>query len=100
MTNPLDGPRNVTAIGSCPVPFSNHEQVLLGHGSGGKMSAELIQRLFLPELGNDVLNALEDQATLELAELRPALSIQNAPGSTLSGCISVSASVRSARASP
>lgn len=51
---------------SCPVPRTRSEQVLLGHGSGGKMSAELIQTVFLPELGNSVLNALEDQATLSL----------------------------------
>jgi hydrogenase expression/formation protein HypE len=51
---------------TCPVPRSDHEQILLGHGSGGKLSADLIQKLFLPEFGNDVLSALEDQATLEL----------------------------------
>ncbi|MCA9068250.1 MAG: hydrogenase expression/formation protein HypE, partial [Planctomycetaceae bacterium] len=51
---------------SCPLPFSEHDQILLGHGSGGKLSAELIQKLFLPAFGNDVLNALEDQATLDL----------------------------------
>jgi len=53
--------------GSCPMPASNYEQVLLGHGSGGKLSTELIQRLFLPALGNDVLNALEDQATVSIS---------------------------------
>lgn len=51
---------------ACPVPFNAGDRVLLGHGSGGKMSADLIRRLFLPELGNQVLNALEDQATLPL----------------------------------
>ena len=51
---------------ACPLPLIDDEQVLLGHGSGGKMSADLIRRVFLPELGNDVLNALEDQATLSL----------------------------------
>lgn len=51
---------------TCPVPLTNYEHVLLGHGSGGKLSAELIKRVFLPALGNDVLDALEDQATLPL----------------------------------
>src|SRR5207247_5923642 len=41
-------------------------QILLGHGSGGLLTAELIQGLFLPAFGNAVLNALEDQATLAL----------------------------------
>ena len=30
------------------------------------MSADLIQRVFLPELGNEILSALEDQATLSV----------------------------------
>jgi hydrogenase expression/formation protein HypE len=49
---------------SCPLPLSDYDHVLLGHGSGGKLTAELIQRVFLPELGNSVLSALEDQATV------------------------------------
>ncbi len=51
---------------SCPVPLMSYEHVLLGHGSGGKLSAELIERLFLPAFGNDTLSRLEDQATLHL----------------------------------
>ena len=48
---------------SCPAPRSDTERVLLGHGSGGRLSAELLKSVFLPAFGNDVLNALEDQAT-------------------------------------
>src|SRR5215472_17059641 len=51
---------------TCPVPLTDFEHISLGHGSGGKLTAELIARLFLPALGNDVLSALEDQATLSL----------------------------------
>ena len=51
---------------TCPAPRMDYERVLLGHGSGGKLSADLIRRVFLSELGNDVLDALEDQATLRL----------------------------------
>ncbi len=61
MTQVADFDRN-----ACPVPHHDYERVLLGHGSGGKLSAELIRRLFLPALGNEILNALEDQATLDL----------------------------------
>jgi hydrogenase expression/formation protein HypE len=39
---------------------------LLGHGSGGTLTADLIQHLFVPSFGNDVLAALEDQATVGL----------------------------------
>jgi hydrogenase expression/formation protein HypE len=51
---------------SCPLPLADHQQILLGHGSGGTLSADLIQRVFLPAWENDTLSALEDQATLEL----------------------------------
>src|SRR5262245_66091912 len=49
---------------SCPVPRADYEHVLLGHGSGGRLSADLIRRLFVPGFGNQVLAALEDQATV------------------------------------
>jgi hydrogenase expression/formation protein HypE len=52
---------------TCPRPLAEREQVLLGHGSGGKLSAELIQSIFLPAWDNKVLSALEDQATLSIA---------------------------------
>jgi hydrogenase expression/formation protein HypE len=54
---------------SCPAPLTKHDHVLLGHGSGGRMTAELIRRTFLPHFGNDVLAALEDQATLDIPTL-------------------------------
>src|ERR1700719_3492912 len=61
---PADEP--LTPFGACPLPQSRYDQVLLGHGSGGQLSAELIQRIFVPAFANDVLTALEDQATLSL----------------------------------
>ena len=54
-------------LGTCPAPFAQHDRVLLGHGSGGRLSADLIHRLFLPILGNETLSRLEDQATCSLA---------------------------------
>jgi hydrogenase expression/formation protein HypE len=51
----------------CPRPLSRYEHVLLGHGSGGRLSAELIRRVFVPAFDNEVLSALEDQATLPFA---------------------------------
>src|SRR5437868_7227847 len=53
-------------FGACPVPQSRYDHILLGHGSGGQLTNDLIQRLFVPGLGGDVLAALEDQATLRL----------------------------------
>jgi hydrogenase expression/formation protein HypE len=39
---------------------------MLGHGSGGQLTAELIRGLFVPAFGNAILSALEDQATVSL----------------------------------
>lgn len=51
---------------TCPMPHSRYDRVLLAHGGGGKLTAELIQRIFLPAFDNDILRRLEDQATLDL----------------------------------
>jgi hydrogenase expression/formation protein HypE len=51
---------------NCPIPQTTYEQILLGHGSGGRLSADLVRRLFLPAFDNPVLAALEDQATVAL----------------------------------
>ena len=37
---------------SCPAPLATTDRVLLGHGSGGKMTADLIARYFLPAFRN------------------------------------------------
>ena len=42
------------------------DKILLAHGSGGKLSQDLIQS-FLPELSNPVLDRLEDAAVLDLS---------------------------------
>jgi hydrogenase expression/formation protein HypE len=65
MADPADIPRP-ELFGTCPAPWSHYDRVLLGHGSGGQLSADLVRRLFVPGFGNDVLAALEDQATVSL----------------------------------
>ncbi len=50
---------------SCPLPIMDHDTVQLAHGAGGKLSAQLIEKLFLPRFGNPTLDKLEDQAILE-----------------------------------
>ena len=54
-------------FGSCPLPFFDHKQIVLGHGSGGKLTAELIEKIFLPAFPNPVLDKLDDQAVLTSA---------------------------------
>src|SRR5262245_33736433 len=62
----LGAARTREPLGTCPLPRSQYDRILLGHGSGGLLTADLIGRLFVPAFGNDVLAALEDQATVRL----------------------------------
>jgi hydrogenase expression/formation protein HypE len=59
-------PAHAEPFGTCPLPRSQYDHIVLGHGSGGWLTAELIQRLFVPAFGNDILARLEDSATVRL----------------------------------
>lgn len=50
---------------TCPAPLRHYPTVVLGHGSGGKMMADLIQHLFVPALQNDLLSQMADATILE-----------------------------------
>ena len=43
------------------------DTILLAHGSGGKLSHELVAKEFLPFLANPALNKLDDSATFEVS---------------------------------
>ena len=59
---------------ACPAPLPAQEKVLLGHGSGGRLSAELVQKVFLPAFKNPVLSALNDQAVVAVNGSRLAFT--------------------------
>jgi len=42
----------------CPTPLFDYKQILLGHGSGGKLTADLVRKLFLPAFKNVYLARL------------------------------------------
>ncbi len=48
----------------CPVPLPHAQQVVLGHGSGGRMTRALIERTFYPPLSNPDLLRGDDAAVL------------------------------------
>jgi hydrogenase expression/formation protein HypE len=60
----------------CPVPLPPGDRVVLGHGSGGKLSAQLIRELFVPVFGGTTseLGRLGDAAVVKLGGLRLAFS--------------------------
>ena len=59
---------------ACPLPIATNTHVVLGHGSGGRLSAELMRDIFLPAFGNAALDRLDDQAILEMGSGRIAFS--------------------------
>lgn len=60
---------------SCPIPISDYKNILLAHGSGGKLTNDLIRKMFLPRFKNSILEALHDGAILpSFNGRRPTLS--------------------------
>jgi hydrogenase expression/formation protein HypE len=51
---------------SCPLPLPPGERIVLGHGSGGKLSRDLLARVILPALGGAAPRALDDSARVDL----------------------------------
>lgn len=51
---------------SCPLPLSNYPTIVLGHGSGGRMMADLIQHLFAPQFNNEMLAQMGDSTVLKI----------------------------------
>jgi hydrogenase expression/formation protein HypE len=56
----------VPSAGSCPIPGPRDEVVVLGHGSGGRLTADLVNGVFLPALSNPILDRLNDAAEITL----------------------------------
>ena len=59
---------------SCPAPHATKDTILLGHGSGGRLSAELIRDVFLPAFTNPILARLDDQAIVSVNGQRIAMT--------------------------
>ena len=59
---------------ACPAPLKPTERIVLGHGSGGRLSAELLRDVFLPLFSNPVLDRLDDQAIFDIGGARVAFT--------------------------
>lgn len=59
---------------NCPVPISDYRNVLLAHGSGGKLTHQMIEKMFLPQFSNALLEPLHDGAVFSLNGTRLAFS--------------------------
>jgi len=59
---------------SCPLPITDYKEIVLAHGSGGKLSHQLISKLVLPQFTNELLAPLHDGAIFSLGKERLAFS--------------------------
>jgi hydrogenase expression/formation protein HypE len=58
---------NVTIHGLvCPMPLIHENTIVMGHGSGGRMTQRLIERTFYPPLENPILLRGDDGAVVTL----------------------------------
>ena len=72
MTVELQGP-------SCPVPHRESERVLLGHGSGGQLSAALFRDVITPALADGAPRPIVDDAAVVPLSPAPSGSASEAP---------------------
>jgi hydrogenase expression/formation protein HypE len=59
---------------TCPLPLRDYPNIVLGHGGGGKLSAELVESLFVPAFRNSAIECLGDSAVLRVPPGRLAFS--------------------------
>ncbi len=50
----------------CPLPLPHDEQIILGHGSGGQLTHQLIRDVFQKYLRNSLLDQGDDSAAIQL----------------------------------
>ncbi len=58
----------------CPAPLRDAPNIVMGHGGGGAMSAELIEHLFLPAFGPAAEAGMGDSAVVDVGGARLAFS--------------------------
>ena len=61
-------------LGACPVPISDYKEIVLAHGSGGRLSQQLIDNMLRPQFRNEFLDAEHDGAVFSVNGTRLAFS--------------------------
>ena len=59
---------------SCPLPLRDRDRIVMGHGGGGRLTAELVEHLFLPAFGAAGPDGPGDSAVLDVGGARLAFS--------------------------
>ncbi|NTV35490.1 MAG: hydrogenase expression/formation protein HypE [Anaerolineaceae bacterium] len=59
---------------ACPLPLKHDEQIVMGHGSGGRMTHDLVKKIFQPFFSNPALDSGNDFASLPSQNGRLSIS--------------------------
>jgi hydrogenase expression/formation protein HypE len=59
---------------SCPVPRVADERIVLAHGGGGRLTHQLIEKIFIPAFANDALEQRHDGAVVPVNGSRLAFT--------------------------
>jgi len=59
---------------SCPIPITDYKKVLLGHGSGGTLSKQLIEKIFVDTFDNEYLRRGHDSSVVNIGNARIAFT--------------------------
>jgi hydrogenase expression/formation protein HypE len=54
---------------TCPRPLQNYPTIVMGHGAGGRMMADLIEHLFAPAFDNEWLGQMGDSTAIDLSSI-------------------------------
>jgi hydrogenase expression/formation protein HypE len=74
MTDAEQNVRAKQATMTCPLPTPKDNVIVLGHGSGGRLTSSLVRDVFLARLSNPVLNRLDDSAEVSVGTGRLAFT--------------------------
>ena len=70
MTDPLPNMEGLV----CPIPLPHNQSIVLGHGSGGRMSYDLISKIFLPQFDNSILRMGDDAGIINVPDYTGGIS--------------------------
>jgi hydrogenase expression/formation protein HypE len=59
---------------SCPVPRVADDRIVLAHGGGGRLTHQLIEKIFIPAFANDALEQRHDGAVMSVNGVRLAFT--------------------------
>jgi hydrogenase expression/formation protein HypE len=59
---------------SCPIPITDYKNVLLAHGGGGRLTQQMIRKMFLPLFQNEFLEPLHDGAVVSFNGVKLAFT--------------------------